>query len=180
MSDLKEFRDAIDSIEVTPEQKNRMYSNIIMKAEKPRRFSFPSLALKLAPVLSVCLIVVVTAAIILPNTYQSKEGSAGPTNFTPEYTVYDQSGKMLEEDEPTETYVIDGVECQLKIYRMTATNNSSSDGIPYLVFNASEHHPVISWTENDTVYVLSSRQVYDEASLMRLKDKLMQQLKEKP
>ncbi len=178
MSDLKEFRDAIDSIEVTAEQKRRMYSNIITKAEKPRRFSFPSLALKLAPVLSVCLIAVVAVTLILPNAFRGKEASDNIYNNNPTSYEGGHAGKNAESDKTVETLVIDGIECRLEIYDITDRDINDGSFAPNSVVSTSAEELTISWAEGDKLYVLSSQQAADEDSLWQLKDTVMQQLRE--
>ncbi|MBQ6654196.1 MAG: hypothetical protein IJM79_01575 [Erysipelotrichaceae bacterium] len=175
MSDLRDFRDAIDSIEVTNQQKKKMYSNIIMKAEQKKKFSLPTLALKLSPVLSLCLIVVLAVSLGLPSFAGRKSADAFSPGDVPETipTENDKHAYFTNDDLSCE---IDGVVYYLDVHEITETSPSAhltacSDG-------SDDIQPItcISWNEDNKVYRLYTFASESEENLWKLRDRIVEEL----
>ena len=175
MSDLKELKAAIDGIEVSEQQKRKMYSNIIMKAEtNKKKFSFPSLALKFAPVLSFCLVAVITGSLLLN---QSKSFDTNSKEIDYQNPVSDEiqpsdDAPGANTAETTDDIEYDGIVYtvtvrDLKAYKSENGTDPSSESLKLTAYS-------ISWAEDGMVFTLSSEQVADEESLMKVKDKVME------
>ncbi|MCR5066919.1 MAG: hypothetical protein K6A14_02525 [Erysipelotrichaceae bacterium] len=175
MSDLKEFKAAIDGIEVSEQQKRKMYSNIIEKAEtKKKGFSLPSLALRFAPVLSFCLVAVITGSLLLNQSKSFDTNSKEIDYQNPVSDVIQPSDDApgANTAETSEDFEIDGIVYTVTVRDLqectdVSVNDSSLEVTVRKAF-------AISWTEDGMVFTLSSEQVADEESLLKARDKVME------
>ncbi|MBO4218822.1 MAG: hypothetical protein IKX74_01460 [Erysipelotrichaceae bacterium] len=175
MSDLKQFKAAIDEIEVTEQQKRKMYSNIIAKAEaKKKRFSLPSLALRLAPALSLCLIVVLAGSLWLNQSmsFAGRKAADGNGQVSDEIQPGDVAVNAPA-DETSEKIEIDGIVYTLTL-RTYPSSETTSTSLPAGITDNKATLTSISWTDENVVFTLSSDQVADEESLLKVRDKVLE------